>query len=492
MTNIFSIRSLRWCVATGLVALLAAAPAAAAQRPRAHIDQFISAAMAQRGALQGARQRVIVRLDPKFLSAVRVLQQRSGYFRRNLNLISAITLELPTAAIDPLSRMPGVLSVSVDAPLEAQQLGGVVGGVTQTVAGVFTPQTISLARTLGLKSTDPKGKGVTIGVVDSGIAPSAEFGNRIKAFYDFTKGGIATAPYDNYGHGTHVAGLIAGNGASSNGAYAGVAPQANLVGFKVLDGNGAGYTSDVINALDFATTNKAALGLDILNLSLGHPPFEPAATDPLVAAVDRASAAGIVVIVSSGNAGVNPRTGLPGYAGVTSPGNARSALTVGSQNTQNTARRTDDLVAPYSSRGPSWFDGYAKPDFVAPGHKLVAPAAPGSFLVTTYPNLLGLNSTGNLGYLKLTGTSMAAAVASGAVALMHRSEPGGDAVWPDAPGADAQRDQGDARVQRVPAEGRARRRLRPADAGCRRHERRRARWRWPAPSTPRRPTARSG
>ena len=138
---------------------------------------------------------------------------------------------------------------------------------------------------------------------------------------------------------------------------------------------GGGYTSDVIEALDLAVRYKQLVGIDIINLSLGHPIYEPAATDPLVQAVERAAAAGIVVVASAGNVGMNPETGEIGYAGITSPGNAPSALTVGSMGTAGTLERSDDTVSPFSSRGPTWYDGFSKPDVLAPGQGLVAISA---------------------------------------------------------------------------------------------------------------------
>jgi subtilisin family serine protease len=109
-----------------------------------------------------------------------------------------------------------------------------------------------------------------------------------------------------------VAGTIAGYGAlSTNKAYHGLAPNVQLVVLKVLDGTGAGYTSDVVRAIDFAVANKSKFGIDVINLSLGHPIYEPASTDPLVQAVERASKAGIVVLAAAGNNGINPTTGSP-------------------------------------------------------------------------------------------------------------------------------------------------------------------------------------
>ena len=159
------------------------------------------------------------------------------------------------------------------------------------------------------------------------------------------------------------------------------------MGLKVLDANGAGYTSDVIAAIEFAIQIKDELGIQVMNLSLGHPIYSEAATDPLVRAVEEAIAAGIVVVVSAGNHGKNPETGKAGYAGVTSPGNAPSAITVGAVDVNYSLTRADDFVPAYSSRGPTSYDTYAKPDLVAPAHRLVAVAAQGGSLYRDYPEL---------------------------------------------------------------------------------------------------------
>src|SRR6185503_10754231 len=250
-------------------------------------------------------------------------------------------------------------------------------------------------------------------------APISDLASRVTGFYDFVGGkpGVATAPFDGYGHGTHVAGIVAGSGALAGGSFAGVAPNARLVGLRVLNNAGNGSTSDVIAAIEFATVNKKALGLDILNLSLGHPVFETAATDPLVRAVEAASRAGLLVVVSAGNVGQNQITGKVGYAGILVPGNAPSAFTVASAKTQGTITPSDDRIANYSSRGPAWIDGFFKPDFAAPGQDIAAPAAPGSYLAINYPSLLISDNFGSKSYIVLSGTSMAAAVESGLLAV---------------------------------------------------------------------------
>ena len=231
-----------------------------------------------------------------------------------------------------------------------------------------------LRKTLGMsgKGWKTSGRGVGVAIIDTGIAESQDLQGRIIAFYDFTRGGKAVAPYDDHGHGSHIAGVMAGNVTKGKSGYRGIAPEVDLIGLKVLDADGSGYTSDVIAALEFAVLFKDALGIDIINLSLGHPIFEPAASDPLVQAVEAAVRAGIVVVASAGNFGESLETGEVGYAGVTSPGNAPSALTVGALDTQDTVSRADDRIPSYSSRGPSWYDGHAKPDLVAPGDHLIA------------------------------------------------------------------------------------------------------------------------
>jgi len=282
----------------------------------------------------------------------------------------------------------------------------------------------------GLGTGMPTGKGVGVAVIDSGIDFSDDFYAVITGFYDFTQGDypVPAVPYDDYGHGTFIASLIANQGKNDGGRYQGVAPGVHLIGLKVLDSKGNGKTSSVISAIEFAIQYKDALGINIINLSLGHPIFESAATDPLVKAVEAAHHAGIVVVVSAGNFGMNPQTKQPGFAGITSPGNAPSAITVGAADTKQTVKRSDDAVAPFSSRGPSWIDGFAKPDVVAPGVGEIAKASKGGALFQAFPGLLFNDDDGNdLDFdqlAKLSGTSMSAAVVSGVVAIVMEAKPG--------------------------------------------------------------------
>ena len=161
-------------------------------------------------------------------------------------------------------------------------------------------------------------------------------GQRVAKFVDFV-GGL-TAPYDDNGHGTHVSGIIAGNGYDSRGARAGIAPDAHLVSLKVLDENGRGVISNVIAALDYAVANKARYNIRVINLSVGAAVTESYNTDPLTLAAKRAVDAGIVVVTAAGNLGKNSR-GQTQYGGITAPGNAPWVLTVGASSHQGTVDR---------------------------------------------------------------------------------------------------------------------------------------------------------
>jgi serine protease AprX len=393
-------------------------------------------------------QRVIIRVRGGQRSAMRqALQAHGDQVVAEHASLDALTAVVHGDDLAELASRDGVVSVSTDAIVQARGgllggllggvvgvVGGLVGGLVDTLGGVVgivldpaentegpavPPQV--LRETLGLGSTWT-GRGVTVAVIDSGLEMSYDFQDRVLAFYDFTGGKTAPGyPFDDYGHGTHVAGAIGSSGANSyNREYRGLAPKAKFVILKVLDQQGAGYTSDVIRAVDFAVANRDRFGIDIINLSLGHTIYEPAATDPLVQAVERASRAGIIVVAAAGNLGKNPETGLPGYAGITSPGNAPSAITVGAVKTNDTVVRGDDRVPDYSSAGPTWYDAFLKPDILAPGHNIVANAAKRGTLYQNYPQLQAPDAD----YMKLSGTSMATAVTSGVVAQVleaHRS-----------------------------------------------------------------------
>ena len=261
--------------------------------------------------------------------------------------------------------------------------------------------------------------GISVAIIDSGITPHPDLPlSRIRAYKDFVTGG--TTPVDNCGHGTHVAGIIAGSGAHSNGAYAGIAPDVDIVALRVLGDDCSGTTSDVIDALEWVGRHHDQYNIKVVNISLGHTVLESIFTDPMVQAVERLSRKGVAVVTAAGNKGINPATGRPGFGGVGVPCNAPSAICVGSLDTKGSPDLSDDRVSDSSSRGPTRFDLLAKPDVVAPGVNIVSLAAKGSRLFNEFKDLRVLGSTGKPEYFTLSGTSMASPAVAGAVVLLLR------------------------------------------------------------------------
>ncbi len=273
---------------------------------------------------------------------------------------------------------------------------------------------------LGIPGVD--GQGIGIAVVDSGIAPHLALGGRVVANVSF----VSSDPQmtDAYGHGTHVAGIIAGS-RQANGVppeYAGgIAPRARLVNVRVLGADGTGFTSDVIDGIEWVVANRALYNIRVINLSLGHPVMEACATDPLCQAVNHAVEAGIVVVVAAGNAGATA-DGRTVLGGISSPGNSPYAITVGALNTRGTVDRSDDTLSAFSSRGPSEYDLAVKPDVAAPGTKIVSLQADGAFLPAMYPSI-HVAGSGSNAYMYLSGTSMSAPMVTGGVALLLQGSP---------------------------------------------------------------------
>jgi serine protease AprX len=256
---------------------------------------------------------------------------------------------------------------------------------------------------------------VTVAVIDSGIdTRHRALRNRVIAMHDFTGGdGL-----DRFGHGTHVAGIIAGQAVTTpdGGDYRGIAAGAYLVNLRVLDDFGAGTVSNVVDAIDWAIAHRGQYKIRILNLSLGAPVLQPYRDDPLCEAVERAVKAGLVVVAAAGNYG-RTADGRTVLGAITSPANSPYVITVGAIDTHGTPQRSDDTLAPFSSRGPTRYDLVLKPDLAAPGSHIASAEAAGSYLAMTYP-ARHVTGEGANAYFQLSGTSMAAGVVSGAVALL--------------------------------------------------------------------------
>lgn len=269
---------------------------------------------------------------------------------------------ISAASLPELVKSSNITHVSIDRPLTAK---------LDYSAAAVNAQTAWLS---GFEGT-----GIGVAVIDSGITPVVDLGIRVVYSQDFVGGDGS----DQYGHGQHIAGIVGSNGLSSTGpgdtrTFRRIAPNANIINLRVLDATGRGSDSGVIAAIDQAIALKDTYNIRVINLSLGRPVFENYTDDPLCQAVEQAWKAGIVVVVAAGNDGRVNASGTNGYGTINSPGNDPYVITVGAMKAMSTYDRTDDLIASYSSKGPSYLDHVVKPDLVAPGNMVVSLLAPGN------------------------------------------------------------------------------------------------------------------
>ena len=264
-----------------------------------------------------------------------------------------------------------------------------------------------------LWSQGTTGRGVTVAVLDSGVAADPDLvtpASRILASVNFAD---QRSVADPGGHGTHVAGIIAGNGTRSAGEFVGIAPQANIVDVRVLSSTGSGRISSVVRGIEWVLAHRVAYNIRVINLSFGAPTPTSYRTDPMSAAVEIAWRRGLVVVAAAGNSGPNRDT-------VASPGIDPYVITVGAADDHGTVTPRDDTLAPFSSWGTA--DSNAKPDLLAPGRRIVSIRVQGSALDTLFPDHVVVAHNGST-YLRLSGTSMATPVVSGAVALLLQAQP---------------------------------------------------------------------
>lgn len=232
---------------------------------------------------------------------------------------------------------------------------------------------------------ETKGKGITVGIIDSGVAEHPDLEKNIIASCDFVFG--KKEHYDDMGHGTHVAGIVAGTGKLSVGKYMGSSPGAKIAALKVLGARGdlsiAEVADNIVSAIDWCVKNQDKYNLRVINMSLGLPILgitknrgqrEFLAYDPFRDAINRAVDAGITVVVSAGNDGAEGAGSIDEEPGI----NPR-AITVGASDNKNTPAYNDDELAPFSSQGPTP-GGLNKPDVLAPGAQIMSLNAPGSFM----------------------------------------------------------------------------------------------------------------
>ncbi|HXH28473.1 MAG TPA: S8 family serine peptidase, partial [Candidatus Polarisedimenticolia bacterium] len=348
------------------------------------------------------------------------LHGRGGTVKMRHHAFHGYSGSLPAGQIEAFADDPEVEHVSFDEPVRAHM------DVAYQAIGADR----AFADFGGLD-----GRGIGIALIDTGVEAHDDL-MRARGFeqpLEVEVVGHEPGLADPFGHGTHVAGILNGNGADSSmpDAYRhfrGIAPGARLISIRALAADGSGYSSDIITGIDWAIAHKDRYNIRVLNLSLGHPVYESYVTDPLCRAARAAVQAGIVVVAAAGNDG---RIGS-GYGTITVPGNEPSVITVGAMDDDNTVTTTDDVLAWYSSKGPTLVDLVVKPDIVAPGTWIVSLRAPHSYLDSTYHDLAlqvrDYRTNDRIGdrdgaYYTLSGTSMAAPMVAGAAALMLQKDP---------------------------------------------------------------------
>ena len=383
---------IRWAVTALAIAACAALPATA-------------------GA-SSARSQVIVQLEAGHSTAAAkaLVREEGGRVTGDLPIINGFGAKLSADAAEHLAAADGVKAVTPDGAVEPQDV---------KASDLLTAYPFSTAATQSWNASLPAtGKGVGVAVIDTGIAgdlrdfrvSQSDSRSRVIATAQVNPG--STKAGDQYGHGTHVAGIIAGNSFNRSsldllqGKYAGIAPDANLIDVKVSDDDGNATILDVLYGLQFAVDFKDQLGIRVINLSLESTVPQSYKVDPLDAAVEAAWFKGLVVVAAAGNRGV--ASDAVSYA----PGNDPYVISVGGTDDAGTRNLSDDELASWSARGVTQ-DGIAKPEINAPGSRIVSNLAPGSEFASLCPTCL---LTG--GMIRAGGTSMAAPMVSGAAALL--------------------------------------------------------------------------
>lgn len=371
---------------------------------------------------QSGAGRYVVRLqsrrpDPGLAAVVAELGGRVVAVQRSLG---TAVVELPAGAADLLARRPDVRSVAPDRAVRATSLGF----DPSTQSGALTNVT-RLTGAVAMWKRGWTGAGVDVALIDSGVSPAPALSNATKVVVgpdlSFESQDPDLRYLDTYGHGTHMAGIIAGREVNPNSgvSYAadstnfyGMAPDARIVSLKLADRNGAVDVSQVIAAIDWVVQNRAASGLNIrvLNLSYGTESPQAWTVDPLSWAAEVAWHEGITVVTSAGNDGVKG-------AGLANPAYNPWVIAVGAVDTRNTDSPSDDVVPAFSARSGGT-SGDRPLDVVAPGVSIVSTAVSGSLVSDNNPGA----RVGN-GFIRGSGSSQAAAVVSGGVALLLHQRP---------------------------------------------------------------------
>ncbi len=339
----------------------------------------------------------------RVLAAKAATRSAGGTPTGDLPVIDGFTATLSSTALRRVTADPAVRAVTANSPgkfATVSYAGGVVASDYSRTAGAYRAW-----------RRGASGAGVTVAVIDTGVGPAASLSGRVFPGPDFSGEGNSRA--DSFGHGTVMAGIIAGSADSddhADGPLAGMAPRARIVSVKVAGRNGAADVSTVLKAMQWVATFHDELDIRVVNLSWGTSSSQTAAVDPLDFAVERLWRLGVVVVVAAGNSG-------PADGTIRTPADDPAVITAGAYDDNQDTDQGNDSVPSWSGRGPT-SEGVAKPDLVAPGQFVVGPLSRGSLIDVTFPQgRVGLDN------IRGSGTSQAAAVTSGAVSLVLGRNP---------------------------------------------------------------------
>jgi serine protease AprX len=344
-------------------------------------------------------------------STERAVVKAGGSITRELPIIGGYSATVPANDLNTIARVPGVKAITWNRPTHVQS----TPGSTNNIPSVYK----KVVKGNNLANAGGNGQGVTVALIDTGVTSALpDIANSVVPVTTDPNGLLTSSCVnftsetcdDTFGHGTFMAGLIAGNGAASNGKYVGMAPGARILSVKIAGATGASDVSTIIAALQWVVSFKTQYGVRVINLSLGTDSTQSYSIDPLDYAVEKAWQAGIVVNVAASNRG-------PAAGTISDPANDPFVVTVGATDDKGTNNLNDDVLPNFTGRGPTATDGLAKPDVVAPGAHLVSLAAPGATITQQFP------STMTAPYRRGSGTSMATAVVSGLEAQMLSLQP---------------------------------------------------------------------
>jgi serine protease AprX len=331
------------------------------------------------------------------------VESAGGRVDRDLPLVDGVSATIPENALPILGSSPGVTQITPNGRIGFQADDYTLGN--QRVQRIV--------RSDELWSQGVTGRGIGVALLDTGVYDSPDLNGRVKACIDLSiEAGTSADCDDTFGHGTFMAGLIAGNGAGSGGAYKGAAPEANLISVKLAGYDGSTDVSHVLAGIEWVVAHKEAFNIRVLNLSLGTDSTQTYALSPLDYAVEKAWKAGIVVVVAAGNDGPDSRS-------VLKPADDPYVITVGAADDVGTIAIGDDRIPVFSGRGPTSANGIPKPDIVSPGVHTISLRSPGSAIDDQYGSTAKVRGM----YFRGTGTSMAAATVSGIVAQMLQATP---------------------------------------------------------------------